>query len=98
MAETTNRAVTDLATPEQLNTLLKNQQQTSVSSIPELKTKLIAEAQQKQSVSEKELNTNLRQQTKSLIKTTTKWLIGAIISGVCFILIWKHTTWTRKQY
>lgn len=38
----------------------------------------------------------LRQQRKSLIKQSFKWNVGALISGVLFILIWQMTAWTRK--
>ncbi|HIK38138.1 MAG: HpsJ family protein [Geminocystis sp.] len=38
----------------------------------------------------------LRQQRKSLIKQSVKWNLGALISGVLFIIIWQMTSWTRK--
>ena len=89
------------ATPEQLNTLLQRYQQTgdaTVASAPQLKTSLVNLAKQEQSKAKQELQTKLTQQKKSLLKSTTKWSIGAIISGVCFVLIWKHTKWTRMGY
>lgn len=89
------------ATPEQLNTLLQRYQQTgdaTVTSAPQLKASLIDLVKQQQSAAKQELQTKLTQQKKSLLKTTTKWSIGAIISGACFILIWKHTRWTRTGY
>lgn len=89
------------ATPEQLNILLQRYQQTgdaTAASAPQLKASLIDLVKQQQSAAKQELQTQLTQQKKSLLKTTTKWSIGAIVSGVCFILIWKHTKWTRMGY
>ena len=89
------------ASPEQLDNLLQNYQQTSdikVTSIQQLKSNLLDQAKQKQAVAKQELLTKFSQQKSSLLKTTVKWSIGAIISGVCFILIWKHTNWTRAEY
>ena len=87
------------ASKEQLGGLLQNYQQNSpeveINSPQELKNKLIAEAKQKQQTSQKEIKTKFSQQKKALFKTTVKWLIGAVVSGMCFIMIWKHTQWAR---
>ncbi len=88
------------AGPEQLDNLLQNYQQTTdikVTSVQQLKSNLIDQAKQKQAAAKQELLTKFSQQKASLFKTTVKWSIGAIISGVCFILIWKHTNWTRGK-
>lgn len=89
------------ATPEQLNTLLQDFQQTAnikVSSVEQLKSNLINRAKQQQAEAKQELLTKFSQQKSSLLKTTLKWSIGAIISGVCFILIWQNTHWTRAKF
>ena len=88
------------ASPEQLDNLLQNYQQTTnikVTSIQQLESNLIEQAKQKQAAAKQELLTKFSQQKASLFKTTVKWSIGAIISGVCFILIWRHTNWTRAR-
>jgi preprotein translocase subunit SecF len=36
------------------------------------------------------------QQTANLIKTSVRFNLGALISGVCFIVIWRLTLWTRN--
>jgi predicted PurR-regulated permease PerM len=40
-------------------------------------------------------NTVKREQIKNLIKTAVRINLGAIISGVCFITLWRLTRWTR---
>ncbi|MBF2005166.1 MAG: hypothetical protein IGS49_06780 [Chlorogloeopsis fritschii C42_A2020_084] len=40
-------------------------------------------------------NAAKREQTKILIKQSVKINVGVIISGICFITIWKLTRWTR---
>ncbi|WP_319423115.1 HpsJ-like protein, cyanoexosortase A-associated [Pleurocapsa sp. FMAR1] len=88
------------ASPKQLDDLLQNYQQTTdlkVTSVQQLKSNLLDQAKQKQAATKQELLTKFSQQKTSLFKTTVKWSIGAIISGVCFILIWKHTNWTRAK-
>lgn len=92
----------DRATPSQLNALLANYQQqnaqTEVETTEQLKATLVKEAKQTQVRNQQELQTKLSQQTKSLIKNTIKWIIGAIISGVFFVLTWRYTAWTRAGY
>ena len=90
------------AKPEQLNALLQNYQQqnyeTEVETPQQLKVELISQAKQKQAIAKKELETQLSQQTKTSIKSTIKWSIGAIVSGMFFILSWRYTKWTRVGY
>jgi hypothetical protein len=40
-------------------------------------------------------NTAKREQTKNLIKTAVRINLGTIISGVCFIILWRLTGWIR---
>ncbi|MCC0179386.1 hypothetical protein I4641_20710 [Waterburya agarophytonicola K14] len=90
------------ATPEQLNALLQNYQQQNsraeVKTTEQLKIALVNQAKQTQLRNQTQLETTFNQQTKALIKSTTKWLIGAIISGVFFVLTWRYTAWTRVGY
>ncbi|MEH2364419.1 HpsJ-like protein, cyanoexosortase A-associated [Nostoc sp.] len=61
----------------------------------ELKNKL---SQQIQTVSQNAItavNTAKREQIKNLIKNALRINLGAIISGVCFITLWRLTRWTR---
>ncbi|MDJ0531691.1 MAG: HpsJ family protein [Xenococcaceae cyanobacterium MO_207.B15] len=84
---------------EQLNNLLQAYQQQApdiaISSSQQLKENLLTQINQRQQTAQKQLQNNFSQQKINLIKTTFKWLIGAIISGVSFILIWSYTQWAR---
>ena len=90
------------ATSQQLNVFLANHQQQNtgkeVKTTEQLKMALIDQAKQTQIANQKQLETQFNQQTKALIKNTTKWTLGAIISGVFFVLTWKYTKWTRAGY
>ncbi|MGD1922325.1 MAG: HpsJ family protein [Pleurocapsa sp.] len=89
------------ATPEQLNILLQEYQDagnSDIASAQQLKPKLIDEAKQKQAKVKKELTSKFNRQTMTLVKTTVKWSIGAIVSGMCFVFVWKCTEWTRVRY
>ena len=61
----------------------------------ELKNKI---SQQIQTVAQNAVtaaNTAKREQIKNLIKTALRINLGAIISGVCFITLWRLTRWTH---
>jgi hypothetical protein len=87
-------------TPEDLQALLaalnpqgKAPEVTNVSAFKqELLTKI--------SEAETQFNTQIQQQKeiqrKALMKNSVKWNVGAIISGVWFIMIWVQTAWVRK--
>ena len=89
----------DRATNEQLNNLLQSYLQqapnTAVSSPEQLKDSLVSQIKQKQQTAQKQLQSNFSIRKRNLLKTTLKWLIGTIISGISFILIWKYTQWAR---
>jgi len=92
------------ASPEQLASLLQRYttEQTTTGiptdSTEKIKSDLLAQVKQQQLQAQEELTSEFNQQEQELFKTTFKWLIGAIASGVCFILIWRHTKWTRTKY
>ncbi|MBL1208841.1 HpsJ family protein [Geminocystis sp. GBBB08] len=39
----------------------------------------------------------IKQQRKSLLKRSVKWNLGALISGVLFIMTWQMTKWARVR-
>ena len=92
----------DEASPEQLNNLLQNYRKQAherkLLSVEEFKENLLNEVEQKQENARKQLQARSDQQKINLLKTTVKWSIGAIISGISFILIWRYTKWTRAGY
>ena len=70
-----------------------NSQKFSIESPEKLRDKLINSVREKRDRIEKQLNKQLQAKQINLIKITIKWMIGAIISGVSFILMWK---WTKS--
>lgn len=87
------------ASNTQLNNLLQRYYpkapQISSASSQEFKENLLKRIQQRQATVQKQLQTNFAREKRNLIKTTLKWLLGAIISGTAFVLIWSHTQWAR---
>ncbi len=92
----------DRATPKQLAVALKNYQSSApdIETINEqqLKENLLTEVEQKQNKVRKELQTKFDLQRKTLFKTSIKWSALATLTGMCFLLIWKYTTWARVDY
>ncbi len=89
------------ATPEQLASLLQRYtaepttEEIPAESTEKIKSNLLAQVEQQQLQAKEELTTEFNRQTQELFKTTLKWFLGAIASGICFILIWRHTKWAR---
>ena len=89
----------DRVSQEQLNNLFQNYKKKApdleIASAQEFKENLLTEINQKQKQAQEELQTRSSKQKGNLLKTTFKWSIGAIISGMSFILIWRYTKWAR---
>ncbi len=87
------------ATNEQLKNLLQGYLQQApniaVSSPEEFKKNLLTEIKQRQQTVQNQLQSNLSGRQRNLFKTTVKWCLGTILSGISFILIWKYTEWAR---
>jgi hypothetical protein len=93
---------------EKLKTVTSPQQLTSIAAslnIPiepnsqqspqDLKNKISQQIQNSAQNAINVANTAKREQIKNLIKTAVRINIGTIISGVCFIILWRLTSWTR---
>lgn len=89
----------DLAGEAQLNNLLQAYQQQAPelasTSSSQLKENLLTQARQQQQQNQKQLVNSFSKHQKKLVKTTLKWIIGAVVCGMTFILIWINTQWTR---
>ncbi|ELS05526.1 hypothetical protein Xen7305DRAFT_00052720 [Xenococcus sp. PCC 7305] len=87
------------ASPEQINNLWQNYQQQApnqeIASGQQFKENLLSEVKQQQKISQNKLRDRSKKQKIDLFKTTIKWSLGAMISSISFILIWRHTKWTR---
>ena len=90
------------ANGEQLSSLLQrysdeeNNSDISATSARQMKGTLLAEVEKQQLQAEKQLQAQFNSEKQNLLRTTIKWLIGSIVSGMCFVLIWRHTKWARK--
>ena len=89
----------DQLSEEQLNNLFQNYKQKApdrdIASPQQFKENILTEVKQKQKTAQQTLETTISKQKGNLFKKTFKWSIGAIVSGISFILIWRHTKWTR---
>lgn len=79
----------------EINTLLKNNQIASSSSVEESRKQLLNTVNQQQKIKTQQLKQSLKNQQLTLFKTTFKWILGAILAGIAFVSIWKYTSWTR---
>ncbi len=61
----------------------------------ELKNKISQQIQTSSQSASTAANIAKREQVKNLIKTALRINLGAIISGVCLITLWRLTRWTR---
>ncbi|MFK0729842.1 MAG: HpsJ family protein [Gloeotrichia echinulata HAB0833] len=61
----------------------------------DLKNKILQQIQTSSQNATTAANTAKREQIKNLIKTAVRINLGAIISGVSFIILWRLTRWTR---
>lgn len=60
-----------------------------------IKTQFNNVIEQRKQASVSQLNQQLKSSRLSLLKKTVKYCIGAIVSGIAFIAIWRHSQWTR---
>jgi hypothetical protein len=61
-----------------------------------IKEKLLGQLKQEQTTSLKQAKAAYNQQKLSFFKTSVKWGIGALLSGVMLIMVWRYTEWARK--
>ena len=84
------------ANPKQLDNLLKSQGHASERKNPqEIKQQLLAQVtstKQKMQMQYQEAEAN---QQLNLTKNSVKWSLGALVSAVLFIYIWRLTNWAR---
>ena len=68
----------------------------TANSAEQIKSNILAEVEKQQVQAREQLQQEFNSKKTSLLGTTVKWSIGAIISGVCLVLIWRHTQWARR--
>ncbi|MBF2067311.1 MAG: hypothetical protein IGS39_23270 [Calothrix sp. C42_A2020_038] len=83
------------ATPEQINNLLKQQGGTSESkNTQQVKDELASRLAQAKAQIKNQAKKNQSNQGFRLIKTSIKWILGALVAAALFFCIWKGTRWT----
>lgn len=83
------------------NLWLRNQANSAANnslSIAEKKQQLTNQLNSTEQTSRQQLQQQLKSKQRSLFKITFKWVLGAIISGVTFISLWKYTEWVREFF
>lgn len=61
-----------------------------------VREKLLKKLKQEQTTSFQQAKATYNQQKLSFFKTSVKWGVGALLSGIMLILVWKYTEWARK--
>jgi hypothetical protein len=85
------------ASPTDIDNFLKRQGRSVDGKNPEeLKNQLLSELTQAKQQLKKQAELNKSSTTLVLLKNSVKWNLGALISAVLFIIIWKETLWARK--
>jgi hypothetical protein len=62
-----------------------------------MREKLLKEFKSKQAAERNQAAKINKENNRSLLKQSTKWGMGALLSGVLFIKIWENTKWTRNR-
>jgi hypothetical protein len=84
------------ATPEQLDDLLKSRGGSLYGKKPEeIKDQLLSQVSQAKAQIKDQAEATQSLRGLSLIKTSTKWILGALVSAVLFFGFWKGTDWAR---
>jgi hypothetical protein len=63
----------------------------------ELKSKLLSEITKQENAIKSQLKEVGDNKRLALLKSFTKWCLGALVSGFAFIYIWRLTRWARRR-
>jgi hypothetical protein len=63
-----------------------------------IRKKLFAQLQKEKQNSINEARLTYQQQKNNLFKTSAKWAIGSLLSGLVLIAIWHNTKWSNKKH
>ncbi|ERT04756.1 hypothetical protein M595_5283 [Lyngbya aestuarii BL J] len=91
-------------TPEQMEELLsrldtqgRSPDIQSNQQLEEIKNQLTEFVSRSEQATKTQAQTTLKNRKIVLFKNSIKWNLGALISGILFISIWKATAWTRQR-
>ncbi|MCP6760483.1 MAG: HpsJ family protein [Fischerella sp. CENA71] len=84
------------ATPEQLDNLLKSRGGSLYGKKPEeVKNELLSQVSRAKAQIKDQAETTQSLRGVTLIKTSTKWILGALVSAFLLFGLWKGTDWAR---
>jgi hypothetical protein len=84
--------------PEEINNLLKQRGGSLNGKNPEeFKSELLSKVSQAKTSIKDQAKTAQSTRGFNLIKTSVKWNLGALISSILFVSIWKGTRWIRQM-
>ncbi len=87
----------DLATPEQIDNLLKRQGRSLELEPEKLKQRLLGEVSQAKQKIKSQAKATESIRGLNLLKKAVKWNLGAVVAGILCINIWKGTDWARMN-
>ncbi|MBW4672017.1 MAG: HpsJ family protein [Cyanomargarita calcarea GSE-NOS-MK-12-04C] len=86
------------ATPEQINNFLKSQGNSLAAKKPEeLKTELLSQVTKAKEQIKTQSEVAQSSRGLSLLKSSVKWNLGAMVAATLFFSIWKSTSWARMN-
>ncbi len=86
------------ATPQQIDNFLKSQGRSLDGKNPEeLKSQILSQVSKAKEQIQTQAEATQSLQGLSLIKSSVKWNLGALVAGGLFITLWKGTRWARTN-
>ncbi|GAX44771.1 hypothetical protein NIES4075_57900 [Tolypothrix sp. NIES-4075] len=86
------------ATPQQIDNFIKSQGRSLNGKNPEeLKTQVLSKVSQAKKQIKTQAEATQSSRGLTLIKSSVKWNLGALVAGGLFISIWKGTGWARSN-
>ncbi|NJK35007.1 MAG: hypothetical protein HC919_08690 [Oscillatoriales cyanobacterium SM2_2_1] len=70
---------------------------TDLTTIQEVRTLLNEELSRSAAQTKEQIQANVDASRGRLLRSTVKWLLGALVSGVAMIYIWRYSLWARRQ-
>lgn len=62
----------------------------------EVKSRVLSEITKAKQIIQPQTEAALADRRFALLKSSAKWLLGALVSGVLFIYVWANTRWARR--
>jgi hypothetical protein len=70
---------------------------TDLTDIQEVRALLREELNRSATQTKEQIQANVDASRARLLRSTVKWLLGALVSGVAMLYIWRYALWARRQ-